>query len=114
LSVRGHRESLLGDSNPGNFLALFKYLAKVDPVMRGNLDSVSGKPGCLSYFFPVIQNELISLLEARVREINISSVQNAKADQIKENEVGRACGTHGTGEKRVQGFGGKARRKKPT
>jgi hypothetical protein len=30
----------------------------------------------------------------------------------KENEVGRACGTHGRGEKRVQGFGGKARRKK--
>jgi hypothetical protein len=25
--------------------------------------------------------------------------------------VGRACGTHGRGEKRVQGFGGKARRK---
>jgi hypothetical protein len=35
--------------------------------------------------------------------------------QIKsENEVGRACGTHGRGEKRVQGFGGKARRKKTT
>jgi hypothetical protein len=29
-----------------------------------------------------------------------------------ENDVGRACGTHGRGEKRVQGFGGKARRKK--
>jgi hypothetical protein len=29
-------------------------------------------------------------------------------DQIKENEVGRACGTHGRGEWRVQGFGGKA------
>jgi hypothetical protein len=26
--------------------------------------------------------------------------------------VGGACGTHGRGEKRVQGFGGKARRKK--
>jgi hypothetical protein len=26
--------------------------------------------------------------------------------------VGRACGTHGRGEKRVQGFGGKARRRK--
>jgi hypothetical protein len=25
--------------------------------------------------------------------------------------VGRACGTHGRGEKRVQGFGGKARGK---
>jgi hypothetical protein len=27
--------------------------------------------------------------------------------------VGRACGTHGTEEKRVQGFGGKAQRKRP-
>jgi hypothetical protein len=27
--------------------------------------------------------------------------------------VGRACGTHGRGEKRVQGFGGKARGKNP-
>jgi hypothetical protein len=31
-----------------------------------------------------------------------------------ENEVGRACGTHGRGEKRVQGFSGKARRKETT
>jgi hypothetical protein len=28
--------------------------------------------------------------------------------QVKANEVGRACGTHGRGEKSVQGFGGKA------
>jgi hypothetical protein len=34
-----------------------------------------------------------------------------QADKIKENEVGRTCGTHWRGEKRVQGFGGKARRK---
>jgi hypothetical protein len=34
--------------------------------------------------------------------------------QVKANEVGRACGTHGRGEKSVQGFGGKARRKKTT
>jgi hypothetical protein len=34
--------------------------------------------------------------------------------QIKENKVDRACGTHGIGEKRVKGFGGKARRKKTT
>jgi hypothetical protein len=32
-------------------------------------------------------------------------------DQIKDNEVGGACGTHGRGEKSVQGFGGKARGK---
>jgi hypothetical protein len=31
-------------------------------------------------------------------------------NQIKENEVGRVCGTHWRGEKRVQGFGAKAKR----
>jgi hypothetical protein len=34
--------------------------------------------------------------------------------QVKANEVGGACGTHGGGEKSVQGFGGKARRKEIT
>jgi hypothetical protein len=34
--------------------------------------------------------------------------------QVKANEVGGACGTHGRGEKSVQGFSGKARRKKTT
>jgi hypothetical protein len=36
-----------------------------------------------------------------------------QADQVKANEVGRTCGTHERGEKSVQGFGGKARRKRP-
>jgi hypothetical protein len=31
--------------------------------------------------------------------------------QIKANEVGGACSTHGRGEKSVLGFGGKARRR---
>jgi hypothetical protein len=34
--------------------------------------------------------------------------------QVKANEVGRACSTHGRGEKSVQGFGGKARGKETT
>jgi hypothetical protein len=37
-----------------------------------------------------------------------------KADQIKEDEVGRACGMHGRGEKIVKGFDGKAQRKETT
>jgi hypothetical protein len=36
------------------------------------------------------------------------------ADQIKENEVGGTCGTHGRGEESVQGFDGKARRNETT
>jgi hypothetical protein len=34
--------------------------------------------------------------------------------QVKANEVGEACGTHGRGEKSEQGFCGKARRKETT
>jgi hypothetical protein len=37
-----------------------------------------------------------------------------KTDQIKKNEVGGTCGTRGRGEKSVQGFSGKARRKETT
>jgi hypothetical protein len=34
--------------------------------------------------------------------------------QVKTNQVGRACDTHGRGEKSVQGFGGKSRKKGTT
>jgi hypothetical protein len=34
--------------------------------------------------------------------------------QVKANEVGRPFGTHGSGQKIVQGFGGKARGKETT
>jgi hypothetical protein len=78
LPLRGHRESLVSDPNLGNFLALLKYLAKFDPVVREHLDSVSGKPGCLSYSSPDIQNELINLLGARVRQTITSLIQKAK------------------------------------
>jgi hypothetical protein len=36
------------------------------------------------------------------------------AGQVKANEVDGAYGTHGRGEKSVQGFGGKAQRKETT
>jgi hypothetical protein len=34
--------------------------------------------------------------------------------QVKVNEVGGTCGTHGRGAKSVEGFGGKARMKETT
>jgi hypothetical protein len=37
-----------------------------------------------------------------------------KADQVKEDEVGGTCGTHGRGQESVEGFGGKARKKETT
>jgi hypothetical protein len=41
-------------------------------------------------------------------------IRQGKSSQVKANEVGGACVTHGRGEKSVQGFGGKARRKETT
>jgi hypothetical protein len=41
-------------------------------------------------------------------------IRQVKSSQGKANEVGRAYGTHGRGQKSVQGFGGKARRKETT
>jgi hypothetical protein len=70
--------SLVSDPNPGNFLALLKYLETFDLVVREHSDSVSGKPGCLSYSSPDIQNEFITLLGARVRQTITSSIQKAK------------------------------------
>jgi hypothetical protein len=78
LSLRSHHELLVGNSNPGDFLSLLKYLAKFDRVMRKHMDSVSVKPGCLLYFSPDIQNELFDLLGARVHQTIISSIQKAK------------------------------------
>jgi hypothetical protein len=37
-----------------------------------------------------------------------------KSNQVKKNEVGRVCGMHGRGQKSVQTFGGKARKKETT
>jgi hypothetical protein len=35
-------------------------------------------------------------------------------DQVKEDEMGRACGTNGVEEEYIQNIGGKARRKETT
>jgi hypothetical protein len=70
--------------------------------------SFSGMSICLflsSYVFQIIFGQSA--------ETNSTQIQ-MPVFQIKENEVGRACGMCGRGEKRVQGFGGKAQRKKTT
>jgi hypothetical protein len=53
------------------------------------------------------------------RKLHNEELQNLNSSpdilkQVKANEVGGACGTHVRGEKSVQGFGGKARRKETT
>lgn len=77
LALRGHRESITEESNPGNFLALIKYLSKFDPVMKSHVDAVTANKKFLSYFSPDIQNEIISLLGNTVRKSIITAIKNA-------------------------------------
>lgn len=60
VALRGHRESINNDPNPGNFLALLKYLAKFHPVTRSHLDSLPHNSGCISQLLPTIQYEIIN------------------------------------------------------
>jgi hypothetical protein len=48
------------------------------------------------------------------RKLHNKELHTLYSSQVEANEVGRVCGMHGRGEKSVQGFGGKARRKEPT
>jgi hypothetical protein len=56
------------------------------------------------------------IADAQLCGTNVTNHNNFSvvSSTYKANEVGGACGTHGRGEKSVQGFGGKARRKETT
>jgi hypothetical protein len=55
-----------------------------------------------------------SLIEVKPFRWRSSEFMYRAIRQVNANEVGGACGMHGRGEKSVQGFGGKARRKETT
>jgi hypothetical protein len=76
LPFRGHHESLDGRGNPGNFIAIVQLLAKYDPVLEQLLTKQAVK-GSVKYMSPVIQNELIGLLAAQVRNDIISEINAA-------------------------------------
>jgi hypothetical protein len=61
---------------------------------------------------PIIRVLLLEAVSTLKRRSNCT-IQHG-AITLKANEVGRACGTHGRGEKSVQGSGGKAQRKETT
>jgi hypothetical protein len=66
----------------------------------------------------VVENKVLRIISGpkgddvteKWRKLHSEELHNlySSADQVKENEVCRACGTHGRGQKSIQGFGGKA------
>ena len=59
LALRGHRESLDAEDNPGNFIELVKLISSYDPVLREHLTRIRMAPNItVTYLSPKIQNEL--------------------------------------------------------
>jgi len=81
LAFRGHRETLSPDdwsSNPGNFLAVLKLLAKYDLVIRQHIDSAVQNRHTCSYLSHDIQNEFIELLGKSVVDTIVADIRRAK------------------------------------
>ena len=79
LPLRGHRESLNEEGNPGNFLELIKLISKYDPVLREHVTYIRlAKKMTLSYLSPMVQNEFIELLANQVRQKIVEEIKEAK------------------------------------
>ena len=67
LAFRGSEE-VLGSPYNGNFLGIFKLLAKRDPILKELQDRIKNKNTTDHYLSPTIQNELIELLATEVEK----------------------------------------------
>ena len=79
LALRGHRESLDAEDNPGNFIELVKLISSYDPVLREHLTRIRMAPNItVTYLSPKIQNELIELLARHVKQKIVNNIKEAK------------------------------------
>ena len=79
LALRGHREFLDGEGNPGNFMELIKLISKYDPVLMEHLTRIRMAPNIsISFLSPRIQNEFIELLARHVKQQIIENIREAK------------------------------------
>ena len=84
MALRGHRESIHEEDinsieNRGNFLELFDFFTKYDPVLCEHLVKIKmGSKYSVSYLSKIIQNEFIDLLRGAVRKTIMDQIKQAK------------------------------------
>ncbi|XP_075504369.1 uncharacterized protein LOC142541794 [Primulina tabacum] len=77
LSFRGKNENM-EDSSKGNFLGLIEMIAEFDPIMQEHLRLIKGKEIHHHYLGHKIQNELITNMSLKVKNVVIEKVKKAK------------------------------------
>ncbi|XP_042400828.1 zinc finger MYM-type protein 1-like [Zingiber officinale] len=77
LALRGDNEKLYVENN-GIFLQLIEMIAEFDPIMEEHLRRVQEKQIHYTYLGPKIQNELIQMLAAEVRNSIVAKIKHAK------------------------------------
>ncbi|XP_042472386.1 zinc finger MYM-type protein 1-like [Zingiber officinale] len=77
LALRGDDEKLYVENN-GIFLQLIEMIAEFDPIMEEHLRRVQEKQIHYTYLGPKIQNELIQMLAAEVRNSIVAKIKHAK------------------------------------
>jgi len=78
LAFRGSQE-ILGSKHNGNFLGIMELIAQFDPFLMSHLKEYGNKGrGKQSYLSPTIYEEMILLMENRVKDFIISELQAAK------------------------------------
>jgi hypothetical protein len=85
-----------------------KDVLKIQPPSYHYVTGYNLCPSALPLSRPTYYTQLQKDFSQRRIRLVLSSYHLLK---VKANEVGRACSTHVRGEKVVQGFGGKVRRK---
>ncbi|XP_048514983.1 zinc finger MYM-type protein 1-like [Athalia rosae] len=77
LAFRGASEKLY-EHNNGNFLKLIELFAKFDPVMAKHISCIINKDTRPHYLSNVIQNEIISLITNKIRNVLLNLIKSAK------------------------------------
>ena len=78
LPFRGHREDS-NSRNQGNFLETLKLLSNYSAVINEHIFGTQlSKKGMITYLSPAIQNELIELLNKKVKHLILEEIKTAK------------------------------------
>ena len=91
LALRGHRENLREESNPGNFLALMKVFSQTDEILRSHLEKPRAKNA--TYLSSSSQNEIINVIGlVYIHSKIINKIKQAKffaviADEVSSHNV---------------------------